>query len=97
MQNGCAGDPDAPTDGPCVIWEETLEEHRYQTGYDRFGGPRYTDRRLVKPGTVFVLGDNRDNSSDSRVWGDVPLENVKGTVRFVWWSADKARVNLIVR
>ena len=41
----------------------------------------------VPEGAVFVLGDNRDNSSDSRVWGAVPLENVKGTVRFVWWSS----------
>lgn len=97
VQNGCADELDVEPRGPCVIWEETLGEHRYQTGYDKLGGPRYTDRRVVKPGTVFVLGDNRDNSSDSRVWGDVPLENIKGTVRFVWWSADSARVNRIVR
>jgi len=36
---------------------------------------------------VYVLGDNRDNSHDSRYWGPLPLENVKGKVLFVWWSS----------
>jgi signal peptidase I len=40
----------------------------------------------VPPGKVFVLGDNRDNSSDSRSWGFVPVENIKGAVWLVWWS-----------
>jgi signal peptidase I len=84
VQNGCsAGEQDGV---PCVIWEETLGERRYQTGYEENGAPGHMVRRTVQPGSVFVLGDNRDNSSDSRVWGDVPLANVKGTARFVWWS-----------
>jgi signal peptidase I len=40
----------------------------------------------VQPGFVFVMGDNRDNSSDSRVWGAVPTTYVKGKAMFVWWS-----------
>jgi signal peptidase I len=40
----------------------------------------------VKPGNIFVMGDNRDNSSDSRVWGQVPLTHVKGKAMFIWWS-----------
>ncbi len=39
----------------------------------------------VPPGHVLVLGDNRDNSSDGRYWGFVPVENVKGKALFIWW------------
>lgn len=37
---------------------------------------------------VFGMGDNRDNSLDSRYWGFVPVENVVGTPLFVYWSWD---------
>lgn len=40
----------------------------------------------VPPGHVFVLGDNRDASSDSRAWGFVPLENIKGRAFIIYWS-----------
>jgi signal peptidase I len=43
---------------------------------------------VVPAGKLFVLGDNRDNSSDSRDWGYVPVENVIGEPMFVYWSYD---------
>jgi signal peptidase I len=42
----------------------------------------------VKEGHVFVMGDNRDHSSDGRVWGAVPVDNVKGKAIFIWVSVD---------
>ncbi len=40
----------------------------------------------VEPGHFFVMGDNRDQSSDSRCWGQVPVENIKGRAMIIWWS-----------
>ncbi|MBI1940136.1 MAG: signal peptidase I [Acidobacteria bacterium] len=42
----------------------------------------------VLPGYLFVMGDNRDNSQDSRFWGLVPESNVVGEPLFVYWSYD---------
>jgi signal peptidase I len=44
--------------------------------------------RVVPAGELFMMGDNRDNSSDSREWGCVPLRNVIGEPMFVYWSYD---------
>lgn len=43
---------------------------------------------VVPKDKLFVMGDNRDNSSDSRDWGFVPVQNVIGEPMFVYWSYD---------
>lgn len=85
---GLDGSTAAEDFAPCVRWHETLDGRSYDIGTDTvLGELRDTYPQAVPTGTLFVLGDNRDNSSDSRVWGYVPLANIKGVVRFVWWSS----------
>jgi signal peptidase I len=45
----------------------------------------------VPPGQYFVMGDNRDNSQDSRYWGFLPREYIKGHAMMVYWSYESGR------
>ena len=44
---------------------------------------------IVKPGHYFMMGDNRDNSSDSRVWGQVPESDIVGKAFAIWMHWDR--------
>ena len=45
----------------------------------------------VPPDQYFVMGDNRDNSQDSRYWGFLPREHVKGKALLIYWSYESGR------
>lgn len=47
--------------------------------------PMYSGEWLVAEGHLFVLGDNRNNSNDSKDWGLLPMENVVGKAVLIYW------------
>lgn len=47
--------------------------------------PRYSGEWVVTEGFLFVLGDNRNNSNDSKDWGLLPQENVVGKAVLIYW------------
>ena len=59
---------------------EQIETGRALGVRDTFGP------KTVGPASYFCMGDNRDNSNDSRFWGTVPEANLKGRAFVVYWS-----------
>lgn len=86
--------PDSVADQPQAIF---AWQHQIEIRGSRFGPPSASPSLhewgpLVVPvGTFFMMGDNRDDSVDSRYYGPVPRSNLRGTPMFVYYSYDPER------
>ena len=85
MNGPCSGDAAGHT-------FDVLREVRGGREYLTLDDPRRAgiERRpfTVEPGRYFMMGDNRDDSNDSRKWGTVRLEEMKGPAIVLYWSWD---------
>jgi len=77
---GLPGETIESRDGHTFINGEPLDE----PWVVNFGGRNYSST-LIPEGYVFILGDNRPVSHDSRAIGPVPIENISGRVVFIYW------------
>ena len=63
-----------------------LESPPGEKSSTRFFPPQKRTYYKVPQGTLFVIGDHRNNSTDSRAWGPVPFENIQGKALMIIWG-----------
>jgi signal peptidase I len=90
---GLPGETVETRDGVVYVDGDAVEEP-YLEGERTFCSPGRTDCAAVTvpEGSVFVLGDNRDNSSDSRAFGPISIDNIIGKAWITYWPFDAAGV-----
>jgi signal peptidase I len=80
---GLSGDHVTISNGAVYVNDQLIEEPYIAAE------PQYQSEWDVPENSLFVLGDNRNNSSDSHNWGPVPMENLVGKALVVYWPPEK--------
>lgn len=90
----------SPDAEPPKIYSETFPDGRphFITEFTDTRISDNTQEYRVPPGHIFMMGDNRDNSTDSRFpqIGFIPQENLRGEVMYIYWSRDLSRIGTVV-
>jgi len=85
----CEEEAEKDVDESCHIYEETLEGYTYRTSRGDFRPDPDQEPITLGPGEVFVMGDHRDSSNDSRRIGPIPVTRVKGRALVIYMSIDR--------
>ncbi len=70
------------------LYQESLTGHIHPTLVKKDSVHATLKDHEIPSDSLFVMGDNRDNSNDSRYWGYVPMDHILGRAMFVWLSCD---------
>lgn len=76
-----------------VYEEKYLDKYKKAHQRNQYGGPYTADFSIIVPeGSLFVMGDNRRYSKDSRHIGPIPIEKVVGATKVVYWPIKEIKI-----